>query len=221
MYNTWMRNFNLFDNLVIKADSFLNIISSNTTNFKSLTSNNYPAKNLTEPKLNTTQKQNSISMMRVDQAGEVCAQALYHGQSFITKDNELKRHFKIAAKEEEDHLTWCAIRLQELGGKVSLLNPIWAAGSFTIGAVAGLFGDKYSLGFLEETEYQVTEHLNKQLDNLAIKDNKTRKIIEQMRDDELKHAKDAHNKGAHELPGFVKQAMKHTAKIMTKIASYI
>lgn len=219
MYNKRMREYSIADNFILTINKLISPITElSPTNIKC---NNYPAADIDEPNLNPTQLKNSIAMMRVDEAGEVCAQALYHGQSFVTKNQELKQHFKIAAKEEEDHLNWCAIRLKELGGKKSIFNPLWAAGSFAIGASAGLFGDEYSLGFLEETEYQVTEHLNKQLDNLAVKDHKTRKIIEQMRDDELKHAKDAKDRGAKQMPEFVKALMQKTAKIMTTTSSFI
>lgn len=167
------------------------------------------------------EKQKSIRMLRVNHSGEVCAQSLYKGQAFFTFNQGLREHLLEAAKDEYNHLSWCSERLNELGGRISKLNPIWAISSFFIGGVAGLIGHKYGLAFIEETEIQVGVHLTKQLNNLAEQDVKTRAIFEQMRTDELLHAENAHNLGAYPMPEPIKYFMSFTSKIMTTTAQYI
>lgn len=174
-----------------------------------------PGKNLPEASLSETEKKQVISFMRVNHAGEVCAQALYQGQSLTTKNPELKTVLKEAAREEVDHLEWTEKRLQELGGKTSFLDPFFYAGAFTIGAVAGLIGDGVNLGFLAETERQVEQHLSGHLAQLPEQDVKSRAILDQMKEDEIKHAQTAVQYGGVELPEVVKGAMKISAKVMT------
>jgi 3-demethoxyubiquinol 3-hydroxylase len=156
--------------------------------------------------------------MRINHAGEVAAQALYAGQALTARESVTRASMMEAAREETDHLAWCQERIQELGGRTSLLNPIWYAGSFVIGAVAGLAGDKVSLGFVAETEKQVCDHLNSHLRELPQEDLRTRAIVKQMSEDEARHGQNARNAGASELPMPIRTLMKLTAKIMTQTA---
>jgi ubiquinone biosynthesis monooxygenase Coq7 len=167
------------------------------------------------------QKQEVVALMRINHVGEVCAQALYSGQALTSRNPQIVSALKQAASEETDHLAWCESRIKELGGRKSLLNPIWYAGSFTLGAVAGAIGDKWNLGFLAETEQQVSAHLAGHLKALPLEDTKTRAIIEQMRADEASHAQEAVNLGAAELPTSIKYLMKMSSKIMTSTAYYV
>lgn len=164
---------------------------------------------------------NSAALMRVNHVGEVCAQALYQGQALTSRSTEVKRKMNEAAQEEVDHLNWCHRRLQQLNSHTSYLNPLWYIGSFSLGVGAGLAGDKWSLGFLAETERQVVKHLESHLDRLPKEDLLSRAIVEQMAEDEAKHAEMAIDNGAAELPEFVKRAMSTTARIMTRISERI
>jgi ubiquinone biosynthesis monooxygenase Coq7 len=168
-----------------------------------------------------TQKQKVVKLMRVNHVGEVCAQALYSGQAFTSRNSEIVTALAHAAAEETDHLAWCESRIKALGGRKSLLNPIWYIGSFTIGALAGAIGDKWNLGFLAETEQQVSAHLSSHLAQLPDEDKKTRAIVEQMHIDETQHAQEAVNLGAAELPASIKAAMRVSSKIMTTTAYYV
>jgi ubiquinone biosynthesis monooxygenase Coq7 len=165
--------------------------------------------------------QSAIQMMRINHAGEVCAQALYQGQALLARKPALKTHLKQAADEEADHLTWCAERITALGGKTSYLNPFWYAGSLLIGIAAGLCGDRISLGFLAETENQVTEHLGKHLEKLPRADLKSRAILTQMQVDEQNHAHEALAHGGAALPFGTPSIMRLSAKIMTSLAFYL
>jgi ubiquinone biosynthesis monooxygenase Coq7 len=159
--------------------------------------------------------------MRVNHAGEVCAQALYSGQLLFNSHGEGAESLKKASKEEIDHLDWCNSRIHELGGKTSLLNPLWYTGSFLIGSVASALGEKYNLGFLAETERQVAQHLIGHLKKISKKDLKTNKILEVMADDEKQHAIKAKELGGAELPRQVKKAMSLTSKMMTTLSAKI
>ena len=174
-----------------------------------------------EVALDNEQKQHAAALMRINHVGEVCAQALYSGQAFTSRNPQIADALKHAAAEETDHLAWCEGRIHELGGRKSLLNPLWYAGSFALGAVAGAVGDKWNLGFLAETEQQVSAHLASHLEKLSSEDYKTRKILEQMHADETAHALEAKQLGAAELPKPVKAGMKFASKIMTATAYYI
>lgn len=174
-----------------------------------------------EPTLDDSSKRHSAALMRVNHVGEVCAQALYSGQALTSKNVKIVKALKHAAAEEIDHLAWCEARVNELGGRKSLLNPLWYASSFTLGAVAGALGDKWNLSFLAETENQVTEHLQNHLQQLSDADIKTRTIVNQMQQDEAAHASEAIALGAIELPAPAKAGMKIVSKIMTKTAYYI
>ena len=169
-------------------------------------------------KLTEAQRAHAGALMRINHVGEVCAQALYAAQSLATQDEGLKAHFAAASKEEADHLAWTKSRLEELGDRPSFLNPIWYAGAFALGLVAGRLGDKISLGFVEETEAQVQHHLEGHLLQLPEGDHASRAIVAQMRDDEMRHGKEARKLGAEDLPLAVKLLMRSASKVMTTVA---
>ncbi|MCO8087103.1 MULTISPECIES: 2-polyprenyl-3-methyl-6-methoxy-1,4-benzoquinone monooxygenase [Acinetobacter] len=160
-------------------------------------------------------------LMRVNHSGEVCAQALYHGQALTAKLPNVRREMEQAAIEEQDHLAWCEDRLKELDSHTSLLNPVWYGLSFGMGAIAGIAGDKYSLGFVAETERQVSLHLEDHIRQLPAHDERSRKILEQMNEDELHHRDTALNAGGVDLPAPVRIAMTGISKLMTKTSYYI
>lgn len=182
----------------------------------------YPDSGLPEADLNETEKRHAAGLMRINHSGEVCAQALYAGQALTARNPEAQRALLEAADEETEHLAWCEKRLEELGSHKSFLNPLWYAGSFTLGAFAGALGDKWNLGFLAETERQVEGHLDSHLigqsGSLPEQDAKSRAIVEQMKSDEVKHAETAIAHGGAPLPGPVRTAMQFTSKILTRIA---
>ena len=159
--------------------------------------------------------------MRVNLAGEVAAQALYRGQAWVCKDKKIKEHLIHAGDEETDHLIWCKKRLDELQGKPSLLNPVWYAGSFAIGAIFGAMGETTSLGFVEETEKQVVKHLQRHLDRVSPKDKETIEILKTMQADEDLHANQAADSGAEDLQSPTKKIMEVTAKVMTSTSAHI
>ena len=210
---------NLIDNFINECDIALKTLS----NKKSGTGRTYPPEpgEKNTEKLTAEEKKISIQMMRVNLAGEVAAQALYRGQSLVCKDVDIKKHLIEAGDEETDHLVWCKKRLDELEGKGSILNPIWYAGSFAIGAIFGRFGEKISLGFVEETEKQVVAHLDRHLDKISPKDKETIEILKTMKEDEDLHARQAVDKGSEELKIPVKKIMQFTAKMMTSTSKYI
>ncbi len=180
-----------------------------------------PAAALPETDLNAAQRELAARLMRINHAGEICAQALYQGQAATAQLPNVRDKMERAAAEENDHLAWTAGRLRELGSHTSYLNPLWYAGSFAIGATAGLAGDKWSLGFVAETERQVVKHLDGHLERLAPADEKSRAILEQMREDEGKHATVAIESGAAALPEPVRQLMRLMSKVMTTTAYWI
>ena len=161
------------------------------------------------------------ALMRVNHVGEVCAQALYEGQAAATRDPALESFFRAAAAEEGDHLAWTRERLNELGARPSLLNPLWYGGAFVMGALAGRAGDRYSLGFMVETERQVEEHLAEHLERLPPGDAASRAVVAQMKEDEAKHARDAQALGAAPMPEPVRWMMKAVARVMTRTAHRI
>ena len=180
-----------------------------------------PDADLEESALDDTSKHHAAALMRINHVGEVCAQALYSGQAITSKNPQIVKALQHAAAEEIDHLAWCEARISELSGRKSLLNPLWYAGSFTLGAVAGALGDRWNLGFLAETENQVAAHLQNHLQQLSNADIKTRTIVNQMQQDEAAHASEANALGASGLPAPIKVGMKIASKIMTKTAYYI
>jgi ubiquinone biosynthesis monooxygenase Coq7 len=171
--------------------------------------------------LDEAERREAGALMRVNHVGEVCAQALYSAQSLAAADPALRRQFQQAAEEETDHLAWTAERLEELGARPSLLNPLWYAGAFAIGLVAARAGDARSLGFLVETERQVERHLEGHLERLPRADLASRAIVAQMKDDEAGHASAAERAGASRLPAPIGWAMRASAKVMTTTARYI
>ncbi len=180
-----------------------------------------PAAAPSQPPLADDERRLSGALMRVNHVGEVCAQALYQAQALTTRDATLRAHFEQAARDETDHLAWTLQRLRELNDRPSLLNPLWYAGAFAIGLVAGRAGDRASLGFVVETERQVEQHLAGHLDRLPAADQASRAIVEQMKADEARHAADALGAGAIELPAPVRWAMRAAAKVMTTTAHRI
>jgi ubiquinone biosynthesis monooxygenase Coq7 len=180
-----------------------------------------PGAGLDDVVLSDSDKHRTASLMRVNHCGEVCAQALYQGQALTCNDPALRDQLAQAAQEENDHLAWSAQRIDELGGRVSLLNPLWYAGSLGIGMLAGRWGDAWNLGFLAETERQVEQHLARHIERLPAEDGKTKAVLEQMQRDEAQHARLALELGARELPVPAKLLMKAASRAMTTIAYWI
>jgi ubiquinone biosynthesis monooxygenase Coq7 len=180
-----------------------------------------PAQSIPEADLDDRGREHAAALMRVNHVGEVCAQALYQGQALTARDAHARATLEQAAREEEDHLAWSAERIRELQGRTSLLNPVWYAGAFAIGAVAGAVGDRWNLGFLAETERQVEAHLSGHLDKLPMQDQRTRALVEAMRADEGRHRDTALRLGAAELPGPVKLGMRFASGLMTRVAYYL
>ena len=206
----------LLDNFVNECDIALKTLSFK----KSGTGRSYPS-NQTPSKLSKKEKNLSAQLMRINLAGEVAAQALYRGQAMVCKDAEVKAHLVQAGEEETDHLIWCKKRLADINGKPSMLNPVWYAGSFAIGAIFGSLGEKTSLGFVEETEKQVVKHLEKHLDKVSKNDIETIEILKTMRADEDEHAQEASENGGESLSEPTKKIMSLTAKVMTSSSAYI
>lgn len=177
-----------------------------------------PAELVPEEEMEAGSRTHAAALMRVNHVGEVCAQALYQGQALTARHPAARQALEKAAREEEDHLAWSADRVRELGGRLSLLNPLWYASSFAIGAAAGALGDRWNLAFLAETERQVEEHLAGHLDTLPAEDRRTRAVVEAMRADEARHRASAVELGAAELPEPVKRAMRIASKVMTTVA---
>ena len=177
-----------------------------------------PAERVPENTIGDEERAHAAALMRVNHVGEVCAQALYQGQALTARDPATRQALDGAAREEEDHLAWSAERIRELNGRLSLLNPLWYAGSFAIGAAAGLLGDRWNFAFLAETERQVEEHLARHLEALPAEDERTRAVVEAMRADEARHRQTALGLGAAELPEPVKRAMRLASKVMTTVA---
>lgn len=180
-----------------------------------------PAPTSEDAALNAEERRLSGALLRVDHVGEVCAQALYQAQALTARTPELRAHMAAAARDEVDHLAWTAERLKQLGDRTSLLNPLWYAGAFAIGLAAGRAGDRWSLGFVVETERQVEEHLAGHLDRLPGGDAASRAIVAQMKEDEARHARHAESAGAAPLPLPVRWAMRAAAKVMTTTAHYV
>lgn len=179
-----------------------------------------PGEDLPEAAMSDDERQHVAALMRVNHCGEICAQALYQGQALTSRDVAVKRELEQAAWEETEHLNWTERRIAELGGRKSVLNPLWYAGSLAIGMFAGKCGDAWSLGFLAETERQVEGHLESHKARLPTQDRKSWEVLEQMKVDEIRHAETANHFGARELPTPVKLAMKLSSKVMTKL-SYV
>lgn len=210
------RHISLLDNLLIAANNALNTIAAAPQAEQAS-----PAAGVAEQPMSDDERQHAARLMRIDHTGEVCAQALYHGQALSAKSSEARDYLQQAAQEEGDHLAWCEERIHELGGTTSLLNPAFYAGSFALGTLAGLAGDRWSLGFVVETENQVTRHLEEHLQRLPSQDARSKAILEQMRIDEEQHAEHALERGGAHFPAPLKLAMKATAKVMTGSTYYV
>lgn len=210
------RQYSKKDQICIGFDQALKALLGQSTAHRS-----YPAENLSEPTLTSSQKNQAAALMRINHAGEVCAQALYHSQGLVSRGTFVRLQLQQAAIEEGDHLAWCSRRLCELGSHRSYLNPVWYIGSFMIGLSAGVFGDEWNLGFLAETEKQVVTHLEKQLTLLPLEDTKSEKILQQMQTDEAKHRNEAIEAGAKEIPAVLKIVMKLTSAVMVKLSYWI
>lgn len=174
-----------------------------------------PGGDLPDVLMNDEERRHVAALMRVNHSGEICAQALYQGQAMMSRDPMLRDELRQASREETEHLAWTERRIGELGGRTSLLNPLWYAGALAIGMAAGRFGDRWNLGFLGETERQVEAHLAGHLGRLPAEDRKSREILEQMKRDEAQHADTAERLGAHQMPGPVKWAMRVASRVMT------
>jgi len=201
------------DNIIIEFDRALRTVFASARSVRPVPGDAQP-----EAALDVGERRHVVGLMRVNHCGEICAQALYQGQSLTSRDPAVREALRGAADEETEHLAWTEQRIAELGGRKSLLNPLWYAGSLTLGLVAGALGDKWNLGFLAETERQVEAHLDGHLLSLPEDDLRSRAIVDQMRLDEIQHAETAVRYGAAELPAPVKTAMKLMAKIMTGTA---
>ena len=213
------RREGLLDNLIGEASVALQVLSG-----VSVASRPNPAgkPSVDEPEsLKPDQQRHSAGLMRINHVGEVCAQALYRGQAVAVEREQTKVILREAAREEVDHLVWCQQRLKELNSRVSLLNPVWYAGSFALGVIASRAGERYNLGFMAETERQVEAHLNGHLKTLPPDDQRSRQIITQMRDDEIRHRRTAQQHGGQDLPFPIPSVMKFMSKVMTKSVYYI
>jgi len=205
------RSYTRQDSLLIEFDQALRTLFGRPQ----VTERTNPANDIADTELSDEQRDHIARLMRINHTGEVCAQGLYQGQAVAARDPAVRSSMQRSAAEENDHLDWCEQRVEELGGRLSLLNPLWFAGSFAIGAAAGIIGDKWSLGFVAETEKQVESHLDHHLKEVPTEDQRTRAILEQMKTDEIEHGQKALDHGGVQLPAPVRGLMKFTAKLMT------
>jgi ubiquinone biosynthesis monooxygenase Coq7 len=208
------RNLTPLDRLLAGANNALRTIAAPAG--RSARKN--PAADLADADLTDKQKAHAAGLMRVNHAGEIAAQALYQGHAMVARDSSIEEQMHRAAEEEFDHLAWCEQRLSELNERPSMLSPVWYTGAFLIGAASGALGDKWSLGFIAETEKQVCAHLDSHLDRLPDDDVRSRAIVKQMRDEEEEHGENAKDAGAAELPEPIRELMKLTARVMTSAA---
>ena len=214
-----MRNFNLFDKLISEVDQALRTVHA----LAPTTERPNPSVGLEgKSELSETERKHSASLMRINHAGEVSAQGLYRGQALTAKREDIREQMERSAMEENDHLNWCELRLNELGEHKSYFGPLWYMGSFALGATAGLVGDKWSLGFVKETEDQVVKHLDEHIEKLPLNDVKSMAILQQMKIDEAHHADIAVDAGAAKLPLPIRKIMMPLmSKVMTKTAARI
>lgn len=185
------------------------------------TSRPVPGAELPEADMTPAERQHVAALMRINHCGEICAQALYQGQSLTSRDPNVRKALAHAAWEETEHLNWTETRIAELGGRKSLLNPLWYAGSLALGVLAGKLGDAWNLGFLAETERQVEGHIESHLQQLPAHDGKSREILDRMKSDEMRHAETAVAQGARELPEVARTAMKWSSRLMTRTSYYV
>jgi ubiquinone biosynthesis monooxygenase Coq7 len=208
-----VRRFTLLDRLIQEFDRGLRTVAA-----ANVAARPNPAGASPESVTDPLARRHAAGLMRVNHAGEIAAQALYHGQALTARNEAVRRSLLEAARDETDHLAWCEQRVRELDSRTSLLAPVWYAGSFAIGALAGLAGDRTSLGFVAETESQVIEHLESHLHELPPDDERSRRIVEQMQADEARHGSEARSAGGRDLPRPIRDLMRGTAKIMTRTA---
>ncbi len=206
----------MIDACILEFDKMLRTLFASAASARGM-----PGADLPEAQMSEAERRRAAALMRVNHCGEICAQALYQGQALTSRDPEIRQALQGAAVEETEHLSWTGRRIAELGGRTSLLNPIWYTGSLALGALAGSLGDKWNLGFLAETERQVERHLDSHLGLLPQQDEKSRAILEQMKNDEIQHATTALEHGGAELPLPVKAAMKASSKIMTSTTYWL
>lgn len=207
---------NKVDSLIIEFDTGLRTLLARPRSVRA-----HPDAHIKEADLSLEEKQHAAALMRVNHTGEVCAQALYSGQALTAHSPETTAALKQAALEETEHLAWCETRINALGGRTSLFNPLFYVSAFTMGSIAGILGDKWNLGFLAETEKQVGQHLASHLEKLPHADQKTRKIIQQMQRDEASHEHTAKQHGAADLPAPIKILMKQVSRLMTTSTYYL
>lgn len=208
------RHLSTIDRFICGVDSALRTLNAGPAT----AARPYPAEGVQEAELNDRDKKHAAGLMRVNHAGEVAAQGLYQGHAAVARDPTIEAQIKHAADEELDHLAWCEQRLAELGSEPSALRPLWYGGAFIMGAASGILGDKWSLGFIEETEHQVAEHLTGHLADLPAQDQRSRTIVGQMREEEEAHGANANAAGAAELPPPIRELMRIVAKVMTATA---
>lgn len=214
-----MRDYSFIDHVCLSLDKTLRVLSGH--NLAKADARANPAVHVIDAKLSVSERKHVAGLMRVNYAGEVCAQALYKGQALTARNHDITRQLEQAGLEEEDHLLWCQQRLQELDSHVSYLNPLWFSGAFLLGLLAGVAGDKWNLGFLAETERQVTAHLENHLTRLPLVDVKTHAVLETMKHEEAEHAHVAVEQGAKELPLPIKKLMGFVSKVMTTTAYWV
>jgi 3-demethoxyubiquinol 3-hydroxylase len=223
------RRLSLIDQLIVEADTALRTMFATPQPSRPLpvavTTPNTPSASADEAAVPATlapaEAKEAIRLMRVNHVGEVCAQALYQGQSMVARNPNIRAVLQHAGNEERDHLAWCASRVQALGGRTSVLSPIFYAGAWTLGVASGLAGDKWSMGFLVETERQVEAHLDEHLARLPARDAVSRAIVMQMREDEIAHGDTGEANGAMPLPAPIKAAMRLSSKVMTSTTYWV
>jgi ubiquinone biosynthesis monooxygenase Coq7 len=206
----------MIDKLILEFDKALRTVFAQAPTARAM-----PGAELPDADLADAERAHAAALLRIDHVGEVCAQALYQGQALTCRDPAIRQALRQAAWEETEHLNWTERRIAELGGRKSLLNPLWYAGSLAIGLVAGKLGDAWNLGFLAETERQVEAHLDSHLASLPAQDQRSRAVVDQMKADEIRHAETAVQWGARQLPTPVTAAMRSMAKLMTSTAYHI
>jgi len=214
---TTQRHYTLLDKLCLGFDQAMRTLANQAQSSGEL----FPAAQVAEEPMSDAERKHAAGLMRVNHAGEVCAQALYHGQGAASSNCTLQAQMEQAALEEGDHLNWCKQRLDELSSHTSYLNPLWYAGSFCIGLTAGMIGDKWSLGFVVETERQVIKHLSSHIALLPAQDQRSQQVLARMESDEARHRDVAVEAGAHELPRPVKRVMGWVSRVMVKTAYYL
>ena len=202
----------MIDQAIIEFDKALRTVFASARSVRPV-----PGEDIPDAEMSDAERAHAAALMRVNHVGEVCAQALYQGQSIMSRDPAIRDTLRQASQEETEHLAWTERRIAELGGRKSLLNPLWYGGALAIGMLAGRFGDRWNLGFLAETERQVEHHLKGHLDTLPPADLRSRAIVEQMKADEAEHADTAVRLGAHELPAPARAVMKAAARAMTTL----